>query len=175
LASKFPKIDPACRDNEPMEWAARSGQVDVLAYLVSLKSEFPRIDVTPFVIRSAVGNNRISVVKYLFSLSPTVFEKLDPAFERNWPIRVCAEKAHLEMLQYFISLKPIFPRIDPADRNNGALISAAKNGHLSVVTYLVSLRDVGFSEVDPKALKNEPLRLAKMQGRTDVEQYLESI
>jgi ankyrin repeat protein len=162
------------RDQTPLHYAAREGELQVVEWLIEKEAEVDAKDSqdgrTP--LSCAAGNGHLEVVKSLLDKGAEVDSK------DNWgrtPLIYTAANGHLEMVRLLVATG----KAEVDSRDIASLFSpggwtplslAAYYGHLEVVRLLVA---TGKAEVDSKDLSQRtPLSYAAANGHLEVVKFL---
>ena len=131
-------VDPAANDNNPLCYAAKNGETDVVQLLLDLPLER---GVDPgasdnFALGMAAQNGHADVVRLLLELP--LERGVDPAAIDNYAFRYAAKNGHMDVVQLLLDL-PLERGVDPAADNNSVFRYTAVTGQTEVVNLLLAL------------------------------------
>jgi len=156
------------RDDYALLWAAKNGHLQVVKYLVN-PSESGTELINTNGIDQLYQSDDLLQSYVLNNFLNRKYEGADIHVRDDEALRWAAQKGHLQVVQYLVSIGANFnihANIHPKDQ---ALVLAAKNGHLQVVKYLISIGD----NIRAKLLYAlSSLPLSNKTDHLEVQQYL---
>ncbi len=143
---------PADINDELFTAAGKSGNLDLLKYLISIDNS---IDTKEAALNSAIIAGHQKMVKYLVDNGVNI---------PSDALYLAAEGGNIEMLEYLMTKYDL--EIDP---EQGLVEAASESGNLELVKYLVNLG------VDPHTASNLAITSAAKYGNLDILKYLVSL
>jgi len=142
-------IDMNIHKNDLFERAVRSGQPNIVRYLLETQEDLPLNNA----LIDAIEGNHLNVVIELLA------HGTDPTVDDNYPLQIAAEQGHTEIVRLLLNTPGVNPIVD----NNIVLESSASEGHAEVVELL--LKD---GRIDPSISDNTAIRIAAQEGHVEV-------
>ena len=164
--------DPTVNNNEPLKFACRIGQTDIVKLLLEYTDEFGNNPVNPGVsqndpLRSACRNGHTSTVKLLLE-----DDRVNPTDKNNEPIRLASRYGNLEIIKLLLLYEKIrnsiLIKVDPSAVRNQCIQWAARQGFISIVELLIDHPDVNYKDRDNRAYE-----WAKKFERTEIVELFE--
>jgi ankyrin repeat protein len=102
----FQHVDPFIKNNFPIRWAAKNGEVEMVRNLLNNNLVDPSADKN-YAIRWASYNGHIDVVRLLLS-----DKRVDPSDNNNHAIRWALKKGHIEIVRLLLSDEHVDPSVN---------------------------------------------------------------
>ncbi len=151
------RVSPAIYSNQPLRFAARSGQKEVVKLLLADERVDPLASFNGYnSLQLAAREGHLDIVKTLLT-----DERVDPSADKNKAIIEAAANGHFEIVRELLA----DPRVNPGDQGNLALLRAVIDGHAKVVATLLAderIRlndDKGFFRIAVKKGHSQIVRL----------------
>ncbi|KAJ3266588.1 hypothetical protein HDU77_000139 [Chytriomyces hyalinus] len=182
-------FDFTVKKNRPLRWAARSGYVDVVRFLLNLPGVDP-CDDDNYAIKCASETGQAEIVSIL------LLHGCDPSSESNMALQYACEFGHAEVVKILLA----DPRVDPSSEYFNAFGLACGQNHVPILelllndqtrpsmpvqvlnSSLVYAADHGCKDaaeyllkhpyIDPSFNENEAVTMAAANGHVDVLQLL---
>jgi ankyrin repeat protein len=118
--------DEILNDYRVLEWAAWSGNIRLVEYLIYSGGE-----IDDKILIKACENGRLEMVKYLVS----VYKSFMNYTRKEWskPVIAACASGNIRLVEYLVTLGA-----DINTRENSGVYKAIKNGHLRIVKYFVN-------------------------------------